>query len=206
MTHGYIEGYTQKEAIVIPAYLGAKALGKGIEHFGSKKTRDRAHTDELIRRLLIGRNQERHDERDMSDVGKTYTAGGALGGAALGGASSLAYDAAKGEDSNYRRALLLSILGGGAGAAAGLGVHQLQNKSAADDKGRAPMPKAPIIPKHPVTPPPPIGKKPAAIPQKAPKTPSISEILRSLQKPVAGIKNSVAGVTQKYPDEMYTTE
>ena len=70
--------------------------------------------------------QERMDavRQHVTDNAPTY--GGAAGGAAIGGGGSLAADKLRGVDPNYKRALILSLLGGAGGAAAGQMYQQSQ--------------------------------------------------------------------------------
>jgi hypothetical protein len=98
--------------------------------------------------LALHESQARHKDRNrliqnlQGEIAEMYSAdkareerayqGGLIGGgigAVAGGGGSLAYDAATGQDASYKRALLLSILGGGTGA--GIGALHGYNKTAA---------------------------------------------------------------------------
>jgi hypothetical protein len=60
---------------------------------------------------------------------------GAAGGAALGGGASVIADKLRGKSPSARKAIIMSLLGGGLGAAAGAGIkHYQDNKTAADGK------------------------------------------------------------------------
>jgi len=134
-TIGFLNGYMYKQAAKDEA--GAAASGSVVSRLKDPGT---APSKADLAALQAGgvdaaiekATAEKADAQDKARVGEAVAkadaaekaeqlriALGGAGGAALGGGGSAAYDVAKGQDVNYRRALILAALGGALGGTAG---------------------------------------------------------------------------------------
>ncbi len=118
--HAYLAGYMCKQAAIWDDINKIRDDTRRLNernqgYLEDMKSVQKTHTDKAKRGYQIG------------------TAGtGALAGAAAGGLGSLAWGDYQGEDPNIRRALLVSLLTGGVGAAGGAlyGKHRLKTDPA----------------------------------------------------------------------------